>query len=162
MNNVFFLLFFCFTFLTSFAQQKDEAFINKLSKEFESRKASLLLPLVNSKVDFKTLYLDENRRPLRGVDIISKDSFHIKSPMNGFVTAIFPDEEKHVTVIVCHGDYFLVYTHVEKAFITQGQSISEGMYIGTAPLDKNSMYRTHIEIWHNADKLWPPDWFKKP
>jgi hypothetical protein len=41
------------------------------------------------------------------------------------------------------------------------QSIKEGDYIGTAFADKQGNKRLHVEIWYNADKLWPPDWFKK-
>ncbi len=144
------------------AQNKDEAFIKKLTQEFEAKKNKMDLPLVSSKIDYKTLYLDENRKPLRGVDVISKDSANFKSPANGYVTAIFPDENKYQSIIVCHGDYFLVYSHVEMAYLHAMQNIKEGDYIGTASLDKQGNKRLHVEIWYNADKLWPPDWFKKP
>lgn len=147
---------------TSFGQTKDEAYVKKLTTEFESKKLKLELPLKLGKIDNKTLYLDENRKPLRGVDVISKDSTGIYSPANGFVTAIFPDEDKYFSVIVCHGDYFLVYSHIEKTKIVAMQSIKDGDLIGFAPLDKVGNRRVHVEIWHDSDKLWPPDWFKKP
>jgi murein DD-endopeptidase MepM/ murein hydrolase activator NlpD len=162
MNKKYYLLFALFISVISvFAQKKDENEIKKMTADFEANKTKLELPLINSKVDFKTLYLDENRKPLRGVDIISKDSSNFVSPANGYVTAVFPDEEKYFSVIVCHGDYFIVYSHVEKAFVTSMQNITKGQYIGSAPLDKQGNRRLHIEIWYNSDKLWPPDWFKK-
>ena len=145
----------------SIAQTKDEAYVKKLTTEFESKKLQLNLPLRTGKIDNKTLYLDENRKPLRGVDIIAKDSSEVYSPANGFVTAIFPDDEKYFTVIVCHGDYFLVYTHIEKTKVLAMQNVKVGDLIGIAPIDKQGNRRMHIEIWHDADKLWPPDWFKK-
>lgn len=161
MKHILLFLAFLFFSITSFAQTRDEAFIKKMTAEFEAKKTKLNLPLVNARVDYKTLYLDENRKPLRGVDVISKDSGSIYSPASGFVTAIFPDDEKHFSVIVCHGDYFLVYSHMELCQIKSMQNIKEGDYIGIAASDKQGNRRLHVEIWHNADKLWPPDWFKK-
>ena len=162
MNKKYYILVTLFiSFLSLFAQKKDASEIKKMTEDFEANKTKLELPLINSKVDFKTLYLDENRKPLRGVDIISKDSSNFVSPAHGYVTAVFPDKEKYYSIIVCHGDYFIVYSHVEKAYVTSMQNIIKGQNMGTAPLDRQGNRRLHIEIWHNADKLWPPDWFKK-
>ena len=49
---------------TSFGQTKDEAYVKKLTTEFESKKLKLELPLKLGKIDNKTLYLDENRKPM--------------------------------------------------------------------------------------------------
>ncbi len=139
------------------AQKKDDAEILRLTKIFESNKTTLNCPLVASKIDFKTLYLDENRKPTRGIDLIS-DSSAVKSPLEGYVTAIFPDEEKLNSIIVCHGNYFLVYTHIYNVSVKQGQSLKTGDMVGAAAADSKGKPRLHLEIWFNSDKLWPPDW----
>jgi murein DD-endopeptidase MepM/ murein hydrolase activator NlpD len=156
-KNVFLFLAFTLISLLTFAQKKDDAEIQRLTKDFNALKGKLVCPLVASKIDFKTLYLDENRQPTRGVDLIS-DSSKVKSPLEGYVTAIFPDEEKYNSIIVCHGNYFLVYSHVYNVSVKQGQTLKTGDLIGAAALDKKNKPRLHLEIWFNTDKLWPPDW----
>jgi hypothetical protein len=157
MKKLFLFLFILSSGLFVDAQKKDDAEILRLSKVFEALKTKLPCPLVSSRIDFKTLYLDESRKPTRGVDLVS-DSSAVKNPLEGYVTAIFPDEDKLNSIIVCHGNYFLVYSHVYNASVKQGQSLKVGDMIGAAAADSKGKPRLHLEIWFNADKLWPPDW----
>jgi hypothetical protein len=59
MNKKYYLLFALFISVISvFAQKKDENEIKKMTADFEANKTKLELPLINSKVDFKTLKND--------------------------------------------------------------------------------------------------------
>jgi murein hydrolase activator len=152
-------LLFCglMSTLSLSAQKKDSLEIEKLTKNFESMRGQVPCPLKSSHIDFKTLYLDENRKPTRGVDLIA-DSTSVSLPAGGYVTAIFPGDEGGKSVIVCHGNYFTVYSNLFDVLVKQGSDVKAGQLLGHAKRDDHMIPRLHFEIWFNSDHLWPPDW----
>ncbi len=133
--------------------------IATMSKEFESLKSKLECPLRNSSVDYHMLYLDEQRRPTRGVDLVS-DSLSVYAPFEGFVTGIFPSDDSTQSVIVNHGNYFTVYSHLSNVYVKPGKKLVKGDMIGKAKRDLKKTPRLHFEIWFESEKLWPPDWLE--
>jgi len=143
--------------LHSQSLEKDSLAIAKLSHQFELLKTKLECPLKNSVVDYHMLYLDEQRRPTRGVDLVS-DSLSVYVPFEGFVTGVFPSDDTTQSIIVNHGNYFTVYSHLSNVYVKPGKRLSSGEMIGKVKRDMKQTPRLHFEIWFESEKLWPPDW----
>lgn len=138
------------------AQDDRKAETEKMTQEFVANKGNHTCPLRDAKVDYKTLYLDENKKPNRGVDFIS-DNDTVLAIDDAYVVAAFNVMDEW-TLILSHGDYFTTYTQMKNVFAKQGTRIEKGSLVGISKIDNKQQYRLHFELWNATEKLWPPDW----
>lgn len=129
----------------------------KWTLEFESKKGKLPCPFAEGTIDYKVLYLDAERKPTRGMDLLS-DNSEIKNCMDGRVVAAVQGKDDW-SLIIAHGDYFCVYSNLESVSVTSGQMINAGQIIGKAlKHPTQNTFVMHLEIWKGIEHLWPADW----
>lgn len=95
-----------------------------------------------------------------GIDIFSKTDTLVKAVFVGEVVSIVKIPNFGTSVILKHGDYYSVYSNLNKIYIDSGQKLQKNQVIGSISL-KTSKYSfpcLNLQIWHNTVKLNPKDY----
>ncbi len=122
-----------------------------VSEQFEQNKGTLPWPVIRGvitgrfgKQPHETLpgIVIENN----GVDIATEPGTPVLSIFDGTVTSIFSIPGAGQNIIVTHGAYKSVYTHLEGVSVTKGDRVSAGEQLGTV-LTTGGKNVCHLEIW---------------
>ena len=137
----------------------------KTSKLFGDNKGQLIWPTDDAVVSgrfgkqqhptVKNIYIENN-----GIDLKSSKNGEVNAVFEGEVRNIFYSEGFSNSIIVKHGDYYTLYSHVDEVFVTSGQFVKQGEKIGILKKE-NSGYKGHFEIWEKDKKLNPLVWLRK-
>ena len=128
------------------------------TKIFEAQKGKLTCPMTEGQIDYKVLYLDSERKPTRGMDMMAATA-DVFTSMDGRVVAAVKGQNDW-SVIIAHGDYFCVYSNLSACSFVAGQNVKAGALVGTAlQRESDKKYVVHVEIWNGINHLWPADWF---
>jgi septal ring factor EnvC (AmiA/AmiB activator) len=65
------------------------------------------------------------------------------------------------SVLVKHGDYFTLYSHLSSVNVSIGSEVNARQNIGKCAYSSDLGYAfTHIQIWHFSNKQNPSSWIK--
>jgi murein DD-endopeptidase MepM/ murein hydrolase activator NlpD len=64
-------------------------------------------------------------------------------------------------VIIKHGQFFTVYSHLESASVSKGQKVKTGDAVGTSSLNDEGMAEVHFELWKDKNKQNPESWLRR-
>jgi septal ring factor EnvC (AmiA/AmiB activator) len=134
-----------------------------LSENFNENKGKLPWPLTNGYVSGK--FGIQDHPTLKGVQI-NNNGIDIQSNAGAVVLAVHPGKVIGIAqipgydnmVIVQHGDFYTVYSRLERVLVQKEKMIKAGTPIGNVS-DSNS--NLHFEIWKNKSKENPEKWLRK-
>lgn len=90
-----------------------------------------------------------------GVNLRSTVDSRVLSVFEGEVRGIFLVDGMGSSVMIRHGDYFTVYSNLEKVTVAKGQVVHLGQQIGKLG-DSNKLL--HFEVWKGTENLNPQSW----
>lgn len=97
-----------------------------------------------------------------GIDIKSAKPQTVQSVFEGEVVSVnyIPGDIKYM-VIVKHGSYFTVYSHLESSSVAKGHKVKTGDGIGVSSVNEDGMAEVHFELWKDKNKQNPEAWLRK-
>lgn len=94
-----------------------------------------------------------------GVDISTVKGAKARAIFKGEVRAIFSIPGMQKAVLINHGAFFTVYTHLSELVVNKGQKVETKQEIGTIYYDsEEGKTEIHLEVWKGSDKLNPEFW----
>jgi murein hydrolase activator len=97
-----------------------------------------------------------------GIDIRSAKPQTVQSVFEGEVISVnnYLGDIKYM-VIVKHGQFFTVYSHMESASVSKGQKVKTGDAVGTSSFNDEGMAEVHFELWKDKNKQNPESWLRR-
>ncbi len=92
----------------------------------------------------------------RGIDVKCGAGVSVRVIFEGVVRGVFAVSGMGESVLVRHGEYLTVYTHLSEVSVKTGDKISGGTKIGT--VDSDGVL--HFELWKQEQDLNPEAWVK--
>jgi septal ring factor EnvC (AmiA/AmiB activator) len=94
-----------------------------------------------------------------GVKITTEEGALIRAVFEGTVSRIIEIPGAGKAVIISHGDYFSVYSHLLEVSVKRGQSVLLKEKIGTVLTKTNTNESiTELQIWKGGEKMDPSSW----
>jgi murein hydrolase activator len=135
-----------------------------LSNSFNLTKGSMPWPVSSGVITSKfgrqphpadpELFIDNN-----GIDIKTNTNADVKSIYKGKVVRIFDMPTYQTCVMVKHGDFFTVYSHLKSVSVSEGTEVSSGHTLGKSCFDEGHGYSlVNLQIWHYQNKQNPQVW----
>lgn len=95
-----------------------------------------------------------------GVDITSPRGALASAVFEGTVSAILNIPGQGQAVLVNHGDFFTVYSHLSVVLIEKGQIIRMNQHIGKVMTDEEGKAVLQFQVWHGQEKQNPQSWLR--
>jgi septal ring factor EnvC (AmiA/AmiB activator) len=95
-----------------------------------------------------------------GVDITSPKGALASAVFEGTVSAILNIPGQGQAVLVNHGDFFTVYSHLSVVLVEKGQVIRMNQHIGKVMTDEDDKAVLQFQIWHGQEKQNPQSWLR--
>ncbi len=96
-----------------------------------------------------------------GIDISTTRGSRARAIFEGTVARVFPIAGGYA-VIVRHGEYLTVYSHLSEVFVSNGQRVDVRQDIGlVATDDREAKTFVNLQVWHGNDKQNPADWITR-
>lgn len=98
----------------------------------------------------------------KGVDISTTTGSDARAVFDGEVRKVFSIPGTQNAVIIRHGEYLSVYTHLEKVYVSVGDKVVAKQAIGKIYTDDSENKTVlHFEIWKGNATLNPANWLSK-
>jgi len=138
-----------------------------ISKNFEGNKGKLPWPVERGTITerfgkhphpvLKDVTIENN-----GIDISTSDEAPVRAIFDGEVVNVIFNPSFQKGVIIKHGEYYTVYTHLLSVNVGAGDKITTKQKIGIAWEDPDeSNTQVHLEIWKGTMLLDPALWISK-
>ncbi|MFW5663803.1 MAG: murein hydrolase activator EnvC family protein [bacterium] len=93
-----------------------------------------------------------------GIDISTTRGSHARAIFEGTVARVFSIAGGYA-VIIRHGEYLTVYSHLSEVFVTNGEKVEVRQEIGMVATDaREAKTYVNLQVWHGNDKLNPAQW----
>lgn len=97
-----------------------------------------------------------------GIDIATTRGSEARVVFDGVVVSTNRITATNNAVIVRHGDYFTVYSNLEKVFVKRGDQLKTKDPVGLIHTDRSeSKTELHFEIWQNRTIVDPSHWLAR-
>lgn len=96
-----------------------------------------------------------------GVNIATSASSNARAVYNGKVVSITKISNSNTAVIIKHGEYFTVYSNLDKVYVTKGDMVKTKEAIGKIHTDLKGNTELHFEVWKSRTKQNPAYWISK-
>ena len=98
----------------------------------------------------------------KGIDISTTTGSDARAVFDGEVRKVFSIPGTQNAVIIRHGEYLSVYTHLEKVYVSVGDKVKAKQAIGKIYTDDSENKTVlHLEIWKGSATLNPANWLAK-
>lgn len=98
----------------------------------------------------------------KGIDISTMAGTDARSIFDGEVRKVFSVPGAQNAVIIRHGEYLSVYTHLDNVYVSVGEMIITKQAIGKIHTDKTENKTIlHFEIWKGSTVVNPTGWIAK-
>ncbi len=136
--------------------------MKKLADSFASNKGKLPWPVKQGLVSrsFGTQphpTLRQVKIKNNGLDIRTLPGSAVQNVFGGEVIAHEVIPGFNHMLIISHGNYYTVYSHLENVIVAKGDELKNGETIGFVAEDSNTS-QVHIEIWKGKEILNPEQW----
>ena len=81
-----------------------------------------------------------------GIDILTNKGSKARSVFKGKVVAVIALPGGKKAVLIQHGEFFTMYSNLNKVFVDKGDSVETKEDIGTIITDENGKTEVHFEI----------------
>jgi septal ring factor EnvC (AmiA/AmiB activator) len=95
-----------------------------------------------------------------GIDIKSKGAREVKAIYDGEVVGITKVTGMNYMVILRHGNYYSVYSNLDKVVVNKGSRVNTLQNLGVINTDENGISTVHFELWKDKNKLNPESWLR--
>jgi septal ring factor EnvC (AmiA/AmiB activator) len=95
-----------------------------------------------------------------GVDITSPRGALASAVFEGTVSAILNIPGQGQAVLLNHGDFFTVYSHLSVVLVEKGQVIRMNQHIGKVMTDDDGKAVLQFQIWEGQEKQNPQSWLR--
>ncbi|MBS1772835.1 MAG: peptidoglycan DD-metalloendopeptidase family protein [Bacteroidetes bacterium] len=131
---------------------------NALSASFESNRGRLPWPVEKGNISgrfgvHKHAIAEKVNVENNGIDISTSNGASARAVFDGTVTKVFSVDGRDWNVIVTHGNYFTVYTHLSKTTVQTGQQVRTKQPIGTVAMNDEGETIINFQIWKGGSKL---------
>ncbi len=138
----------------------------RLSATFYSNKGRLPWPVKNGVVS--QTFGVHNHPVLRHVQI-KNNGINIATGKGSIARAVFPGKvvnvvhitNTNIAVILKHGNYYTVYSGLDKVMVKRNQQINQGQALGVVHTNLQGKTELHFEVWHNKQLQNPAFWLRK-
>lgn len=146
---------------------KDSKTITSLSTAFRKRKGKLTWPVKNGLI---TKHFGKQKHPIHKQVQITNNGIDIRATIDNLVVAIYEGEvvgTQYVpgyqnTLIIQHGNYYSVYSNLEKVSVLKGDKVRNEQLIGIAGKNnQNDKLEVHLEIWKGKQRMNPAIWLSR-
>lgn len=138
-----------------------------LSDNFVSNKGKLPWPVLKGHIieqfgthphpTLKDVKINNN-----GIDIKTEKEADVRVIFNGIVVSAFYLPTTQNSVIIKHGEYFSVYSHLKSVNVKAGDNLTVKQNIGKAYTNSDdNVTKIHLEIWKGTQKTNPELWISK-
>jgi murein hydrolase activator len=98
----------------------------------------------------------------KGVDISTTAGSMARAVFEGEVRKVFAVPGAQNAIIIRHGEYLSVYTHLDNVLVSVGETVVTKQALGTVHTDKTENKTIlHLEIWKGSVVLNPSQWLAK-
>lgn len=139
-----------------------------LSADFENNKGKLPWPVERGVI---TQGFGKNPHPVlggitvinNGIDIATNRDAKVRAVFKGTVSGVFSIQGAGQNVIINHGGYRSVYSHLKEVYVSKGDPVEAKQTIGEVLTDETTgKTEAHLEIWKVGStgpiKVDPADW----
>jgi len=96
-----------------------------------------------------------------GIDILTTKDGEARAVFNGKVVSITKISNTNIAVIIKHGEYFTVYSNLEKVYVSKGDNIETKEVLGKIHTNLQGKTELHFEIWKGSSIQNPAYWVVK-
>jgi len=96
-----------------------------------------------------------------GINIVTVKNSEARSVFKGKVVSITKISATNLAVIIKHGEYFTVYSNLDKVFVAKGDEVSTKQVVGQIHTNLQGKTELHFEIWKGTSKQNPAYWIVK-
>ena len=96
-----------------------------------------------------------------GVDIATSPDTEARSIFDGKVVSIAKITTTNTAIIIKHGEYFSVYSNLDKIYVSQGDQVSVKETIGRVYTSLKGKTELHFEVWKGKEVQNPAYWILK-
>lgn len=146
---------------------KNAGSIATSSTAFRRQKGKLTWPVKNGLV---TRHFGKQSHPIHKQVQITNNGIDIRATSDNLVFAIYDGQvagTQYVpgyqnTLIIQHGNYYSVYSNLEKVDVKKGTKVRSGQLIGIAGNNsQNGTLEVHLEIWKGKQRMNPAVWLSQ-
>ena len=138
----------------------------KLSSSFISNKGKLPWPTERGVISetfgvHKHPVLKKVKTKNNGIDILTSKNSEARTVFSGKVVSITKISNTNLAVIIKHGEYFTVYSNLDKVSVKKGDNVGTKDIIGSIHTNLKGKTELHFEIWKGSAVQNPAYWVKK-
>lgn len=138
----------------------------KLSSSFTSNKGKLPWPTERGVIS--ETYGVHNHPVLKkvktknnGINILTSKNSAARSVFNGKVVGVTTISNTNLAVIIKHGEFFTVYSNLDKVNVNKGDEVSTNTVIGNIHTNLKGRTELHFEVWKGTSIQNPSYWLSK-
>jgi len=138
----------------------------KLTSSFVSNKGSLPWPTQRGVISetfgvHNHPVLKRVKTKNNGINIVTSKNGEARAVFKGKVVSITKISATNLAVIIKHGEYFTVYSNLDKVYVAKGDEVVTKEIIGQIHTDLKGKTELHFEIWKGTLKQNPAYWVVK-
>jgi len=96
-----------------------------------------------------------------GINIVTTSGSKARAVFKGKVVSVVTISNTNIAVIVKHGNWFTVYSNLEKVYVTKGDEVTTKEPIGLIHTNLKGKTEFHFEVWNGKQKQNPLYWILK-
>lgn len=96
-----------------------------------------------------------------GINIATDKGADALAVFNGTVVSVMTITGSDIAIIVKHGDYFTVFSGLDRSLVSQGDVVQPGKALGTIHTNLQGKTELHFEVWKGRQYQDPAGWLVK-
>ena len=93
-----------------------------------------------------------------GIDIATSAGNKARAVFSGKVVSVIPITKTNIAIIIKHGEYFTVYSNLEKVYVAKNESVTKKQIIGKIHTNLQGKTELHFEVWRGKTLQNPAYW----
>lgn len=135
----------------------------ELSTSFASNKGKLPWPIEKGMISetygvHQHPVLKNVKTKNNGIDIATSPGEGVRCVFDGEVVSVVTITTTNIAVIIKHGDYFTVYSNLDKVSVKQGDKVGTKEYLGNVHTSLKGITELHFEVWKEKALQNPAYW----
>lgn len=149
------------------ARPSERTSIKAITSNFKAQKGKLPWPVQKGIV---TRYFGKQTHPIHKQITTTNNGIDIRATLNNKVSSIYEGRVVGLqfvpgfqnTLIIQHGEFYSVYSNLEKVIVKREENIKKGQLLGIAGVNEQTDFlEVHFEIWKGKQRLNPYFWLAK-
>lgn len=96
-----------------------------------------------------------------GLNMSTSENENARAIFKGKVVSVAVISSSNIAVIVKHGEYFTVYSNLDKVFVSQGEDVETMQKIGRIHTNLKGKTELNFQVWKGKDIQDPTTWILK-